>query len=199
MAFATKKISICATVLVCVMGLMAFGAPGDPAGGGNGGGQGNGGGGQGGGRGGQGGRQFDPAAMQQRMMQRLQERMGSTDDEFAAIKPKLEKVMTLQRDMQGGRGMMGGGRGGRGGNGGPAATPAADPATPVSPIAQAAKDLQTTLDNKDAPADDIKTKLDAYRAAKSKAKDDLAAAQKDLKDVLNHRQEATLVLMGMLD
>ena len=36
-------------------------------------------------------------------------------------------------------------------------------------------------------------------AAKTKAKDDLASAQKDLQSVLTQRQEAVLVMDGMLN
>ena len=39
----------------------------------------------------------------------------------------------------------------------------------------------------------------ALREARNKAREELASAQKELKDVLNARQEAVLVMMGMLD
>jgi hypothetical protein len=45
----------------------------------------------------------------------------------------------------------------------------------------------------------IKTKLDAVRQARSKARQDLIAAQQDLKSVLTERQEAVMVLNGFLD
>jgi hypothetical protein len=154
-----------------------------------------------GGNGNNGGRRnFDPAQMRQRMLDTLKDRLGATDDEFAAIQPKLEKVMQLQRDVNGGgmRALFGGGRRRGGENGGttPAATPGG--ATP-SAVQAASTDLQTTLDNKDAKPDEIKAKLDAFRDAKSKAKDDLTAAQKDLESVLTQRQEAMLVMMGLLN
>jgi len=154
--------------------------------------------GQGGGRQRGGGGAGGAAQFQQRMMDNLKTQMGATDDEFAAIQPKIEKVMQLQRDANaGGRGMMGGGRqrgGGQGGGGG--ATPAAG--TQQSAVAKARADLQTTLDNKDATADDIKGKLQALRDAQTQAKTDLEAAQKDLASVLTQRQEAVLVMAGML-
>jgi hypothetical protein len=143
-------------------------------------------------------RNFDPAAMRTRMLDALKDRLGATDDEFAAIQPKLEKVMQLNRDVSGGgmRGMFGGGRRNRGGENGGTPTAAA---TEQSAVQKASADLQTTLDNKDATPADIKTKLDAFRAAKAQAKDDLAAAQKDLQSLLTQRQEAILVQMGMLN
>ena len=66
-------------------------------------------------------------------------------------------------------------------------------------VAKASADLRTTLENKDAPADDIKTKLAALRDAREKARAELQAAQKELKEVLTQRQEAVLVTNGMLE
>ena len=146
-----------------------------------------------------GGRTFDPA-FRQRMLDALKERLGATDDEFAAIQPKLEKVLQLQRDANSG-GMRGlfGGRGGRGTRGGSTTTTPPAGAAEQSAVQKAQAELQATLDNKDSKPDDIKAKLDAYREAKTKAKEDLAAAQKDLESVLTQRQEATLVVTGMLN
>jgi hypothetical protein len=141
-------------------------------------------------------RTFDPAAFRQQVLDGLKERLGATDDEFAAIQPKLSKVLELQRDAGGGRGMMGGGRRGR--NGATTTTPPAGGAE-QSAVQKASADLQATLDNKDSKPDDIKAKLDTFRAAKAKAKEDLAAAQKDLESVLTQRQEALLVVTGMLN
>src|SRR5205814_3579173 len=69
---------------------------------------------------------FDPAQMRERMMNRIKEQLGATDDEWKAISPKVEKVMTAQRESRGGGfgfgggGFGGGGRGGGGGGGGAA-------------------------------------------------------------------------------
>jgi hypothetical protein len=59
--------------------------------------------------------------------------------------------------------------------------------------------LRDTLDNKDASAADIDSKLKALRDAREKSRAELAAAQKDLKEVLTGRQEAVLVVNGMLE
>ena len=144
------------------------------------------GGGGGGGRGG-----FDPAQMRERMMNGLKDQMGATEDEWKVIQPKLDKVMNAQRDAR--FGGFGGGRGGRGGGGGGAAD------QPQSPVAKASSELRTTLENKEAKAEDILAKLKSLREAKEKAHADLVAAQKELKEVLSQRQEAALVLAGMLD
>lgn len=186
-----KKIGFLATsLLVGAMGVTAFGQA-QP------GGNGNNPPGQGGGRG-----NFDPAQFRQRMLDRLKEQLGATDDEMAALGPKIEKVMQLQRDAQGGgmRGMFGrrGGQGGQGGNGGPGGPPGGANAN-ESPVRQKATELRTLLEDKDAKPDDIKAKLDALRQARAQAKQDLAAAQQELKGLLTQRQEAVLVEMGMLE
>src|ERR1019366_3302459 len=63
-----------------------------PAGGGGGGGGGF----QGGGGGGGGGGGFQN--FRQRMIDQMKADLGSTDDEFAALQPKIEAVMAAQRD-----------------------------------------------------------------------------------------------------
>jgi hypothetical protein len=163
---------------------------------GNGAGNGNGNNNNNNGGGGFGGRR-DPAQFQQRMMDGLKTQLGASDDEFAAIQPKIQAVMALQRDVitrprMFGRGGPGGGRGGFGGGfGGPTTQPSA--------VQTALTDLQTTLDDQNASPDVIKSKLDTLREAKSKARQDLVVAQQDLKSILTQRQEAVMVLDGYLD
>jgi Spy/CpxP family protein refolding chaperone len=135
---------------------------------------------------------FDPAQFRQQMNDRIKQMLGATDEEYQALQPKIEKLMTLQRDSRGG---MGFGRG-RGGPGGP---PGGDPNAQQSPTQAATKDLQTALDNKDAKPEEIKAKLTALREAREKAKSEMTAAQKDLRELLTQRQEAVMVMMGFLD
>ena len=66
-------------------------------------------------------------------------------------------------------------------------------------MGKASADLRTALENKDTPADQINAKLTALREARDKARAEVAAAQKELKEVLTPRQEAVLVTMGMLE
>ena len=145
-----------------------------------------------GGPGGPGGR-WDPAQMRQRMEDMMKQQLGTSDDEWKVIQPKLQKVLEVQRDARGGGfgGMFGRNRGGDRGPGGDTQA--------TSPVQQAQRDLRTALDNKDTPAEQIQAKLTALREAREKAKADLTAAQKDLREVLTQRQEAVLVMMGMLD
>jgi len=52
---------------------------------------------------------------------------------------------------------------------------------------------------KEAAADQIKAKLTALRAAQSGAAQELAKARQSLRQLLTLRQEAVLVLNGLLD
>ena len=162
---------------------------------------------QGPGQRGPGGRQFDPERMRQMMEQRMQEMLGASDVDWKVLGPRVMKVQELSRQAGGGgRGMMFG-RGMRGGPGGPGGPGGNRPGgrRPGSPnrelteVEKAQQALQTTLDNTAATPDAIKQQLTKLRAAREKAKQGLAKAQQDLRQVLTLRQEATLVLMGMLD
>ncbi|MHC4712041.1 MAG: hypothetical protein ACYTAN_02055 [Planctomycetota bacterium] len=148
---------------------------------------------------------FDPEQMRQWMMDNIKESLGSTDEEWTLLQPKLEKVMALSREVSdGGRMRMGfrdRGRGGpgRGGPGGGTGEEAAADAPPPSEVAVATEALRTTLDTEGASTEEIKAKLTALRAAREKAKQELAKEQEGLRLLLTLRQEAELVLMGTLD
>lgn len=148
------------------------------------------------------------ARMQEMMDQRMKEQLGITgDDEWKVIQPRLQKVQDLSRQVSpGGRMGMFGGRGTVGGPGGrgPGQGPGPDargtaPDRELSAVEKAAQELQDLLATEAPKAEDIKTKLTAYRTAREKAKSDLAKAQDELKQIVTVKQEAALVLMGMLN
>lgn len=185
----SRKLLLAITVGVASLSTLAVAQnqPDNNGGGGNRQGQG-----QGGQGGGGGGRNFDPAQMQQRMMERMKEQMKAPDDEWAVISPKLEAVMKAQRDARvGGFGGFGG-RGGGGGGGG-------NDQQPQSEVAKASRELRTTLEAENASPETVAAKLKAYRDARAKAEESLKAAREELKGVLNERQEAVLVMAGMLE
>ncbi|MCY2925827.1 MAG: hypothetical protein NT031_10370 [Planctomycetota bacterium] len=143
-----------------------------------------------GGGAGRGGRGFDPA----RMTERFKEALGATDEEWKVIEPKLTKVATLTFESRfGGAMAMFGGRGGRG------ADNATSRPAPTSEVGKAAAELAKVLADKDAKGAQITPALQALRDARAKAKAELEAAQKDLREVLTVRQEAMLVTTGMLE
>ncbi len=148
-------------------------------------------GGPGGDQGGQGGgRNFDPAQMQQRMLERAQEQLGFTNDvEWDAVKPLVQKVQEAQMAARAGqmRGMFGGrNRGGNGGGNG------------MFPADAERDALQKAVDD-NAPAAQIKDLLAKYKAAQKTKQAKLEAAQADLKKVLTTKQEAQAVLSGLIN
>jgi hypothetical protein len=164
---------------------------------------------------GQGGRQrmqMDPEQMQQMMAQRYQQLLEMSDEEWAVIGPYVLKVSTLSQSTQtrgSGMRMMMGARGNMpaGGEG---------QEQPQGQGAQAAQDqrgrgmmagggdenleaLQTLLEDENATGGEIKAKLSALRKARETSKQELIAAQKELRELLTLRQEAMLVVMGLLE
>ena len=157
-------------------------------------------GGRGGGRGG-----FDPEQMRQRQMERMKEILAPGEGEWEILEPRLEKVMTQQRESAGAGGMMrmmmgrggrGGGRGDREGGGRPQMPGMERTETATS---KAMDELQTALEDEKATPEQIKAKLTALRVAREAASEELAKARESLREVCTIRQEANLVLMGYLD
>lgn len=147
----------------------------------------------GGGQGGQGGGNFDPAAMQQRMLDRVQEQLGFTNDvEWDAVKPLVQKVMDARREVgTGGMGrMFGGGR-----NGGQGGGNRGGMFGQTSPEQEA---LQKALDD-NAPASQVKDLLAKYKASQKAKQAKLEAAQAELKKVLTTKQEAEAYLLQLVN
>ncbi len=136
---------------------------------------------------------FDPAAMRQRMMDTLRERLEvKNDDEWKVVQDRLEKVMQARLSV--GIGGMMRGPGGRGGGGGARNFMASMGVEPD----KEAEALQECLEA-NAPQDTIKGRLATYREARKAKEAKLKKAQEELKQVLSMKQEAILVLAGMLD
>jgi hypothetical protein len=156
-----------------------------------------------GGPGGQGG--FDPAQFMDMMLDRMQEQLEFSDEEWKAVRPLVQGVMEKQRATRGPGmgGMFGrGGRGGRGGQpgeqpGGPQGGRGGRGGQPGAGDFPEQAALQAAIDS-NAAAADIKTKLDAYKKAVVKNEAALKKAQDDLRAVLSVKQEAQLTLFGML-
>jgi len=134
-----------------------------------------------------------------RMQERMRERLGATEAEWKVLQPRIEKVQQLQRATRGGfRIGMGGRRGGRR-PGGEAQREGDAPQREQSEIEKKSEALRNLLDDQNSAAQAIKAALDALRRAREEAQQDLAAARKELRGVVTVRQEAQLVLMGLLE
>ncbi len=141
-------------------------------------------------------RQFDPAQMRQMMEQRTREQIGATEAEWKTLGPRVMKVDQLTRQISGGRGGMFPGSGRRPGQGDQAA---AGQEAQMTALEKASQALRTSLRNEATSPDEIKKQLAAVRTAREAAKKELATAQQELRKSVNLRQEAQLVLMGLLD
>jgi hypothetical protein len=173
----------------------------DNGGGGQGGGNGGGGGG-GGRRFGGGGGNFDPAQMQQRILEGIQDRLGFTNDtDWSAVKPLVQSVLDARRELgnNGMRAMFGGGRnrnGGQGGGGGGGGGQRGGGLFGTPSPEQTA--LQQALDD-NAPAAQVKDLLAKYKATQKAKQAKLESAQAALKAVLTTRQEAQAVLLDLVN
>lgn len=128
---------------------------------------------------------------QERMLERMKETLEASDEEWKVLQPRIEKVLTLSRET---RSM--GGFGQRFRRPGGEATGQQAQQTQVE---KAQQELRTVLENKEAKPEEIKQKLTALREAVEKAKQELAKAQQELREILSVRQEAQMVLMGLLN
>ena len=148
-----------------------------------------------------GARRFDPERMRQMMADRMKQQLGASDAEWQVIQPRLVKVMTLNRQVSGGPGRAGMflGRGRPGMRGPDRRGPAGREGEEPTAIEKASEQLRTALENESASPEQLKQQLTALREAREKAKQELATAQQELRQILTLRQEAQLVLMGMLD
>jgi hypothetical protein len=154
-----------------------------------------------GGRRGGGGGNFNPEEFRQRMMDRFKEQLGVNDEEWQVLQPKVERVLAAQRDTRAGGGMGFGGRGG-GGPGGFGGGPGGGGRGgdgPDTELGRASRELRTLIQSEGASAEDIASRLAAFRAARDKANAELAAARTELKELVTQRQEAVLVMAGLLE
>jgi chromosome segregation ATPase len=115
---------------------------------------------------------------QQKAIEDLKGQLEISDKEWPVVKPRVEKVYDLVHPLS----QMG--------------TRSEQPRTEVD---KASGELRELLRNESAAADQIKAKLAALRAAKQKAAQDLATARQSLRRLMTLRQEALLVLNGLLD
>lgn len=179
----------------------------------------------GGGRGGRGGfgqremtdeqREEFRKRMQERMEEmranqrkQLQEELAVNDEEFAVLHPMVEKVQQYQREKLqlsrsfGGQGGPGG-RGQGGGRGGfdPAAFGIEMPAlsSEGEQLKKAMDSLKAGVDDKATTAETLSERVAAVRAARAKLNAATSAAQAELRSVLVARQEAALVISGVLE
>jgi hypothetical protein len=117
----------------------------------------------------------------------LQAFLGSPDDEWSVLKPKIEKIRAIKSELSGN-----GGGSNAGGNGNATAPPA------PSPLEVTSQSLSAAAFGSASPQQ-LTAALEAQRKVKGKLTADLMAAKQDLLKILTPRQEALLVAINILE
>jgi len=142
---------------------------------------------------------FDPAKMQQMMMERIQTELNFTNDtEWNVIQPLIQKVMDARRDIGFGGGMgrmMRPNRDQGNNNNSSSNNRRGGFGQQTSAEAEA---LQKAIDD-NSPAAQLKAALEKYQTAQKAKQTKLTIAQENLRKVLTPKQEAQATLLGLLD
>lgn len=137
--------------------------------------------------------------MRREQAQQMREELELTEEEFEAIQPMIERVQQLSGEsMIAGRNFFGG-RGGPGGGRGFNPFGTDDMSPQGKSLTEASDALRETLENQDATIDEVKSRLSSLRQARVAMQDALRQAREELRGFVTPRQEATLVLQGLLD
>lgn len=113
-----------------------------------------------------------------RAVEDLKGQLGVSDQEWAVVRPRVEAVYDLVH---------------------PRYQSVRGPGLPSSPVDQRIRALREVLADKEAASEKIKVALTALRAAKEQTRQELVKARQDLRQIMTLRQEAVLVLNGLLD
>jgi hypothetical protein len=119
-----------------------------------------------------------------RSLDDIKRSLGSTDEEWKVIRPKLEKTLAARQVLAIPTPVGGPGPGGSGG---------------ANAVAQAVAEVRAVLDDPKHTKAELQEKVAAVRKARQKACADLDSAQKDLLLMLTPEQKAILVGLGYLD
>ncbi|MBI4621662.1 MAG: hypothetical protein HY736_00380 [Verrucomicrobia bacterium] len=142
---------------------------------------------------------FDPAQMQDRMLNYLREQFGVTDDsEWSVIAERIGKVLELRRNAPaGGMGLAFAGRGGAGGGGAAGSDGGRGRGGRGGSVSPEQDALRAALVDK-LPDAEIKARLARLREVRAQNAGKVEKAQEDLRAVLTPRQEAMAVMAGLL-
>jgi Spy/CpxP family protein refolding chaperone len=130
--------------------------------------------------------QMNPEEMMKRQLDRIKTTLQMDDEKWKTVEPLVQKVTTLSTELRGGMGRRG-------------QNPDQAPPVPTTEIGKCTDALRTLIGDAAATDDAIKAKLAELTAAKDKVKAALATARTDLCKALTAKQQANLVLMGILD
>jgi hypothetical protein len=114
----------------------------------------------------------------QRAIEDFKDRLGVSDKEWPVVKPRIERVYNLMHPL-------------------PQMRPGNE--QPKTEVQARSSELRDLLRNEGTAVDKVKAGLTSLRAAKEKAAQELATAKQDLRQLMTLRQEAVLVVAGLLD
>jgi len=112
----------------------------------------------------------------QRMLERLKGELKVSEEEWTVVKPRVEAVYRLTHTQ----------------------SSVTDDETEVS-VTQRTSELRELLANPEAKPEAIKARLTLLRAAREHVRQELVKARQSLQQIMTFRQEAVLVLYGLLD
>ncbi len=167
-------------------------------------------------------------AMEEQEALAMKRTLGVDERQWKVIEPKLKKVKHYREQAfigtkppfqssftsfgtgpggpQGGGAFGGGGAsfqfqagGSMSGMGPGGMTPMGDPDRPLTDGERIIEELQWLLHDLEPDPTDVRQKMNELRKAREKAAQQWVRAQEDLRKVLNLRQEATLMMMGLLN
>jgi len=148
---------------------------------------------------GPGGFSFDPAAIRERITAVAKAALDCPEEEWKIIEPKIFKIALLRLDVSSFGSFVIPIRGVNRGGISALARAVLDPNAPPSQVEEKANALRQLVDNNETSNNAYTNAIAALRKAREKAKADLAAAQKDLTNLLTIRQEALLVELGTIE
>ena len=139
--------------------------------------------------------------MIQQQNERMRENLGMSEEAFEVLEPMISKVRQLSGEsMFAGRSFGGfGGRSNRGGGRGFNPFGSQEMSPQGQALSEATDTLRETLEDDAAISDQIKEQLAALRKARVAMQDALRQAREELRGFLTQKQEAMLVLNGLLD
>src|SRR5688572_1745758 len=123
----------------------------------------------------------------------IQEQLGTIDEDWKTLSPKVEKVIVAKQNMNTGAGM----NWTASNNAKP--TFEASKSKPDTAPGKAMQGVRDALVDDDATAEQLEQKMAAARAARQKARENYEAAQNDLIDEITPRQQAVLMTLGVIE
>jgi hypothetical protein len=114
----------------------------------------------------------------QRTLDRLRGDLGVSEEEWTVIRPRIEAVYRLVHVQ---------------------ASPDDASTETLSAVTKAIEAVRSLLRDQKTTPDQIRDALTQLRAAREKVKQELTKAQKNLRQIMTLRQEAILILNGLLD